>query len=127
MEKSEIIYLCDKIISQIDLMLKEYKSSKNWGIFDMLGGGLIASLVKHNKINKAKNMSIILDNDLGKLRNEIKYLDDFNIEDISGLDMFLDVGFDNIFSDLYVQNKIKTSIYKIEELRYTIEEIKDNI
>lgn len=127
MEKIEIINLCDKIINQIDLILKEYKSSKNWGIFDMLGGGLIASLVKHNKINKAKNMSTSLDEDLAKLKNEIKYLDDFKTEEFSNLDMFLDVGFDNIFSDIYVQNKIKSSISKLEELKYTIKEVKNNI
>lgn len=127
MEKFELKNLCNKIIENIDFMLKEYKSSKNWGIFDMIGGGLIASLVKHNKINKANSMFSKLNEDLKLLKSEIKYLEDFKLDEISNLDKFLDIGFDNIFSDIYIQNKIKSSIDKLEELRCTIEEIKNNI
>ena len=28
-------------------------SARNWGIFDMLGGGLISDIIKHSKMNDA--------------------------------------------------------------------------
>lgn len=127
MEKDEILSLCDEIIENIDKAIKEYKSSKNWGMFDMFGGGSLASIFKHRKIKKARQYSEKLDKKLAILKNELKYLDDFNIEKISGFNKFVDIAFDNIFSDIFVQGKIKDAISKLYELKYSIEDVKNSL
>lgn len=127
MGKDEILSLCDEIIANIDKAIREYKSSKNWGMFDMFGGGSLASIFKHRKIKKAREYSEKLDKKLAILKSELKYFDDFNIERVSGFNKFVDIAFDNIFSDILVQGKIKDAISKLYELKYIIEDVKDSL
>ena len=127
MKRVELIYLCDSILDDIDLALKSYKSSKNLGLFDIFGGESITSLAKRNKIKKAKKFVRSLEEKLRILKKELKYVDNYDIDDISNIDIFFDIFLDNTLSDLYLQNKIKKSILKLEELRYKVEDIKRSL
>ena len=79
-----------------------------WGIVDMLGGGLITTLLKHRKISDAQDE---IDEAKHALRIFVKELDDvdeatgLNIELGSGL-QFADIFFDGVLADWIAQNKI---------------------
>ena len=79
-----------------------------WGIVDMLGGGLITTLLKHRKISDAQDE---IYEAMRALRIFVKELDDvdeatgLNVELGSGL-QFADIFFDGVLADWIAQNKI---------------------
>ena len=79
-----------------------------WGIVDMIGGGLITTLLKHRKISDAQDE---IDEAKRALRIFVKELDDvdeatgLNVELGSGL-QFADIFFDGVLADWIAQNKI---------------------
>ena len=84
-------------------------SAGNWGIFDMLGGGFISTMVKHSRIDEARAHIESARPHLDQLKRE---LDSFSLD--AGLEMqlggfvtFADYFFDGLFADLYVQGKIR--------------------
>lgn len=79
-----------------------------WGIVDMIGGGLITTMLKHRKISDAQDE---IDEAKRALRIFVKELDDvdeatgLNVELGSGL-QFADIFFDGVLADWIAQNKI---------------------
>ena len=41
-------------IKGLKLTLESIRKAQNWGTFDMLGGGLLVTALKHSKMNDAK-------------------------------------------------------------------------
>ena len=54
-EIDEAIRAGDKALISLRLAQEKLSSAKNWGILDILGGGLITNMVKHSKINDASS------------------------------------------------------------------------
>lgn len=91
---------------------KQLKSARNWGIYDMLGGGFFSSWIKHGKIDKAE---ALLKRVRAKLVELQKELGDINLGldprvDISGFQRFMDIAFDHIIFDWMTQTKIQDSL-----------------
>src|SRR4030042_1915584 len=55
-ELNEAIGAGQAAMAVLDEVVNSLKSAKNWGTFDMLGGGLIATAVKHSRINSAREL-----------------------------------------------------------------------
>ena len=55
-ETQEAIDAGERALASLKAAQDELSSAKNWGIFDMLGGGFVSTLVKHNKMDNAKKM-----------------------------------------------------------------------
>ena len=84
-------------------------SAGNWGLFDMLGGGLISGLMKHSRINDASQYVEQAKNDLKAFERElgdIRDIEGLSVE-IGGFLTFADFFFDGLLADLLVQSKIK--------------------
>lgn len=91
-------------------------SAKNWGILDILGGGLISGLLKHSRI---KDASKCIENAKHDMRDFEQELGD--IRDIEGLRIeigdfltFADFFFDGLIADIFVQSKIKDAKNQID-------------
>lgn len=119
-EIEEALLEAKNCLSLSEESLKILSSAKNWGIYDIVGGGMISSYVKQNKIDEAKTYMERLSYSIGNLNKE---LGDLNIEflktglNINGLSYTFDIFLDNIFSDLSVQGEIKDSLYKLEDFK----------
>lgn len=94
------------------------KSAGNWGVFDMLGGGMISSILKHSKCDSANEKIEQAGHDLREFQRELKDVySDFSQDlrvDISSFLSVTDILFDNIFSDWAVQKEIRNAQYRIE-------------
>lgn len=108
-EIDEAVSACKKLLMSLSSAKDDLSSAKNWGIFDILGGGLIPSLVKQDHIKRASqyikdssDKAAILSRELGDLSVF------FNIEqiEIDSLSKTFDTFFDNIFSDMSIQEQI---------------------
>lgn len=104
---------------------KQYLSSAgNWGLWDILGGGMIVSFVKHTKINKAMECMDNAKNDLRRFRKELDDVDDY-LPNISVGDFmtFADFFFDGFVADVLMQTKISTAKSQVNEAIYQVESI----
>ncbi|WMT38959.1 hypothetical protein RE628_15645 [Paenibacillus sp. D2_2] len=96
---------------QEDLSLAEesLNSARNWGTYDMLGGGMISTHIKHNRIDEAMEHVYRAENNLQRFKKELQDVGDtFSIDmKIDGFLTFTDYFFDNMITDWFVQGRIK--------------------
>ncbi|MDO4296806.1 MAG: hypothetical protein Q4D90_11705 [bacterium] len=102
------------------LSLKEAKqalsSAGNWGLFDMLGGGMIATFAKHSKIDKARTEIEDAKRDIKVFERELRDVQqsidvDLNIGDFL---TFADYFFDGLIADWMVQSKINKAREQVD-------------
>ena len=71
-ELQEAISAGERALRSLQAAQDKLDSANNWGIFDMLGGGFIASLVKHSKMDEAKADMEDAKYDLKAFQRELK-------------------------------------------------------
>ncbi|MBO3375523.1 hypothetical protein [Clostridium perfringens] len=119
-EISEALREANNCLMISEETLKSLMSAKNWGIYDIVGGGMISSAIKHNRIDDAKTYMERLSYSVDRLNKELGDVDTSIFNEglnISGFSYTFDIFFDNIFSDFSVQGEINDSLYKIEDFR----------
>ena len=92
-------------------------SARNWGIFDMLGGGLISDIIKHSKMNDASAYLEEAKRDLLVFQRELQDVQgtvDLKV-DMSEFLTFADFFFDGFIMDYVVQTKIAEARRQIEQ------------
>lgn len=87
-------------------------SAHSWSTYDtFFGGGLLSSAIKHSRLDEAARLAADADRRLVVLRAEIADVDRTaklgGPLALGGLTRFVDVWFDNIFTDLSVRDRIK--------------------
>ena len=114
-EIDEAIRAGDKALISLRLAQEKLSSAKNWGILDILGGGLITNMVKHSKINDASSYLREAKDSLRVFQRELKDIPDFTaLEiDIGSFLSFADFFFDGFIADYMVQTKISDAKDKI--------------
>lgn len=111
--------------NEIDKTIKITESASRWGLFDLFADSGLVGLVKRGKIKDINsNLKIVKD----KLEVAKRELNDIRIdldEEIpdSTYDFFVDVIFDNIFTDLRVNREIKEIREKLEDLGDRVNEL----
>lgn len=99
-------------------------SAGNWGIVDILGGGLITDLIKHSKINNASQCMEEARQDLRSFQRELNdinaYLPNIQIGDFL---TFADFFFDGFIADMLVQSKIKDAKRQVVDAISQVEDI----
>lgn len=137
-ELSEALNAGNNLLKELSKAKKEFQSAKSWGTYDILGGGSISSIIKHSHIDSANKILERVDYLSRVFQKELK---DGNIDSkytVNGFEKCADIFFDNIFSDVMVQDKInkvlnnieKTINYseaRVEDLKTTIEDIELHI
>ena len=102
----------------------QLNSARNWGIYDMIGGGLISSMIKHSKIDQANEWMDQANRDLRCFAKELRDVDGEDLQiDTGSLVTMLDIFCDNFFSDLLVQQKINDGRARIDALSDRIEDV----
>ncbi len=114
-----------EVLTLLGEVEKQLKSARNWGFYDMLGGGFFSSWIKHGKVNKAETLLRKVASKLDLLQRELSdvYISLGPQVNISGFERFLDIAFDNIISDWMVQSKIHDSLVQVAQLRADIEHV----
>ncbi|ERJ13863.1 hypothetical protein [Haloplasma contractile] len=113
----------NKLKQSIKKVMDLMKKAKNWGTFDLLGGGLLANISKHSYIGKAEDHIRQLQHQASKFTRELKDVDyAFKINiDISDSLKFADYLFDGLFVDLTVQSRINDVLHSIQDYYTKIE------
>ena len=113
-EINESIDAGEEALSGLRNAIRTLQKAVNWGTFDMLGGGLIATAVKHSNIDEAKSQIHYVQISLNRFRRELA---DVRIHDLPEMNLqfdsfttFADYFFDNLIFDWVVQSKIHRSL-----------------
>lgn len=114
-----------RVLSLLDDVEKQLKSAKNWGVFDLLGGGFLSSVIKHGKIDKAEALLTMVKKELVVLQKELGDIDlsmDPSLR-ITNFDRFLDIVLDNMISDWMTQSKVNDSLKEVVRVKEEINRV----
>lgn len=118
-----------EVLVLLDEVEKQLKSARNWGYYDMLGGGFFSSWIKHGKIDKAEALLHKVSDRLRKLQKELSdvYIGLDPQLKITDFERFMDIAFDNILSDWLVQSKIRSSLDEAARTRGEVQKVLDSL
>lgn len=119
-ELNEAIEAGEMALKGLRLAIQALRKAKNWGIYDMVGGGLLATAVKHSKMDEAKSLIQDVQVWLRKFKRELSDVNILTNEDLtiqlSSFSTFADYFFDNLIFDWVVQDKINRSLEGCETI-----------
>ncbi|WP_062551796.1 hypothetical protein [Peptoniphilus phoceensis] len=115
--------------NEIDKTIRLTESASRWGIADIFADSGIIGLIKRGKIKDINRSLEIIREKLERAKKElydIRINLDEEIPD-STYDFFVDIIFDNIFTDLRVNREIKEIRENLFDLRDRVHEILEKI
>lgn len=124
-EIKEAMNAGDSVLKSLYNAQDSLSSAGSWGTFDMLGGGLIASAVKHSRIDDSKGYIHDAQNKMRRFEKELKDIE-MHIHvhfDTGGMLKFADFFFDGLIVDWMVQGRIRDSESQIREQTKRISDI----
>jgi hypothetical protein len=118
-EVQEAVASGQELLDGLDGVVESLKSAKGWGTWDMLGGGIVATAVKHSRIDEARAQMHEVQALLGRFQRELAdvTLDQVPAADITAFDTFADYFLDGLIMDWIVQSKIERSLAQVENVR----------
>jgi len=124
-ETQEAIEAGERALSSLKMAQSELSSARNWGIYDILGGGLISTFIKHSKMDHAQEYMEQAKCDLTSFSKELRDVNmavNLNISTDDFLS-FADWFFDGFVADWLVQNRINEARTQVEEAIRQVEQI----
>lgn len=124
-EKREAVDAGNRALKSLRNAQDNLNSAKNWGLWDMFGGGFISTMAKHSKMDRAKQN---MEQARYDLRNFSRELNDVNMAchlDIETGDFlsFADWFFDGFVVDWMVQDRINQASRQVAEAIRRVEGI----
>ncbi len=111
------LYTADSVLDSLD-------SAKGWGVWDLVGGGLLSDIAKHDRLDEAQYKVEQLQIDLRRFRTELAdtaICADLNVR-IDGFLRFADYFFDGLFADWAVLDRIKDSQEQVSHISWQIKD-----
>ena len=115
-ERREAYAAGQRALSSLQAAKDALNSARGWGIYDMLGGGLISTLIKHSKMDKASECISQAKNELLRFGRELDDVQGYQNIDLSTGDFwgFADWFFDGFLSDWIVQGRINDARAQVD-------------
>ena len=122
-EISEAVDAGERALDSLRAAKSKLDSARAWGIYDILGGGLLSSAIKHGQISNANESMDQANRDLRRFTKELR--------DVPGEDLYvqtgdlismLDIFCDNFFSDIMVQGRINDARNRIDQVIDQVQE-----
>lgn len=112
-------------------ILGDLQSAKDWGTWDLIGGGLITDMMKYDKLNSAQSNVQDLQTALQNFRTELADVKegisaDIHLE-IGDFLHFADYFFDGLFTDWMVYDRISESKTRAENTCRQIETVLEKL
>lgn len=128
-EIAEARRACEIALSKVREIQAKLKNTQNWGIFDMLAGGFLTSVVKRQKMSDINASLESLRYLVTQAQKELSDVDMTFVSNLSdtGLDFTFDVFFDNIFTDWMVQDDLRKLSGQLELLETKIQHALDTL
>lgn len=124
-EIDEAIASGKKTLNSLNGLRENLQSAQNWGVWDILGGGLISNIGKHSAIDDANDIARDVQEQLKSFKKELSDVNEFtHIEvNLSSFASFADFFLDGIFADWFVQSKINNSLDNVNSTISVVDKI----
>ena len=115
-ETEEAIQAGQEAHRQAQQVLDTLRSAKGWGVYDLLGGGLLSGLIKHSRMDKAEQEIAQLRRALDRFNRELR---DVRVRcdattELSAFWRVTDIVWDNLFSDWTALSQISEAKEQVE-------------
>lgn len=92
----------------LEEMASALDSASGWGTWDILGGGMLATMAKHSALDDAQRLGDQARQALSRFRTELADVSAVEVPDVElgGFAAMADYLFDGLFADLYIQGQI---------------------
>ncbi|MFI3237689.1 MAG: hypothetical protein R3Y47_06635 [Lachnospiraceae bacterium] len=124
-EISEAILAGKNTLSTVASILESLTSAQNWGTFDLVGGGLISNVAKHDHLNSAQKKIESLNKQIRNFQTEladINFSTDIHVT-IDGFLKYADYIFDGLFFDWMALSKISNSVSEVKQIQSKLDEV----
>lgn len=118
-----------RALSQMEKIEESLNSAEGWGTWDMLGGGMLSTMIKHGHLDDAQEGIKALEGLLNRFRTELA---DVTIQtdlraDVDGFLRFADWFFDGFFVDWMVLSRIQESKGSLNSARRQVERVMEQL
>ncbi|WP_223066922.1 hypothetical protein [Paenibacillus caui] len=122
-ELGEAIRAGESVRYDLSRAKEKLGSAKNWGTYDMLGGGMISTHIKHSRVDEAMEHIYAAESGLRRFEEELddvggNWRAEFNVSELL---KFSDYFFDGLISDWLVQGRIKETLDQVESKQSEVE------
>ncbi|MFC6023319.1 hypothetical protein ACFP2T_45095 [Plantactinospora solaniradicis] len=131
-ETDEALRAAGAAAQALHLVRSKLGSASSWSTYDtFFGGGVVGSMIKHSRLDDAARAAAHADQCLAALRTELADVSDVPLGGprlaIGGTTRFVDVWFDNIFTDLSVRDRIRNAQQNVEQAIQRVGEVRDRL
>ena len=126
----EALIAADTAAASLDYAIARMTSARSWGRYDIIAGGSFASWVKRSRMDEAAQAASGAGMHLRQFHDALEKLGQVVL--IPGVDvqigsLFFDVFFDNIFTDLSVQGRIREALDRLTRARGKLAQCHQNL
>lgn len=116
-EMQEAIWAGERSLQSLRAAQGNLNSARNWGIWDLFGGGFIGDMMKHSKMNNAVSQMEQAKRDLRVFQKELGDVNrSLNLQlKVGSFLTFADFFFDGIVADYLVQSKIADARRQVDD------------
>lgn len=103
-------------------VLDSLDSAESWGVWDMLGGGMVSTMIKHDHLDSAQAGLRQVQRALYDFRTELADVGQLQVPDVAvgSFATFADFFFDGLFADWYVQSGIHRTQEGVSEVHVQV-------
>ena len=128
-EIREAIQAADSALFHLRNAQQKLRSARNWGIYDLLGGGFFSTLIKHSKMDRARDEVEAARNAVCRFSRELSDVAgsarfEMDTDDFLA---FADYFFDGFLADYMVQSRIGRAREQIDSAIFRISRIRDQL
>lgn len=122
-ELDEALAAGDAAYKTVRKVLEKLTKAEDWGTWDIMGGGMLADLAKHEVLDEAQELVETMQVNLRRFKTELSDVElDCNISvNIDGFTRFADFFFDGLFADLASLKKIEKSKEQVQKIKINLE------
>ena len=128
-EITEALAAANEASSAANTVLHHLEDAESWATWDILGGGLLSDIAKHEALDSAQAAVNVLQSKLRSFKTELV---DVNMEAnvqirVDGFLGFADFFFDGFFMDYAVMDHIEKAIAEVRVTKETIKGVMDTL
>ena len=128
-EIREALQAADNALFHLRQAQRQLRSARNWGLYDLFGGGFFSTLIKHSKMNRARNEVEAARDAVCRFSRELSDVAgsaQFEMDTDDFLS-FADYFFDGFIADYMMQNRIGHARDQVDNAIVRISRIRDQL
>ena len=128
-ELREAITAADRALEGLERAKVNLNSARNWGVWDILGGGIISGMIKRSRMREAGDAMEYARQELLHFRRELEDVDQLIDPGFTNFDFvaFGDLFLDGLLFDLLAQGRINDARERVDRAIFEVRRIRPQL